>query len=639
MSSNDAHGPDRQEKRGLRPWPQVLLFWAGLLFLYLAFGGFLSGWDRAELPYTEFEHQLESDNVARVHVRGQEIQGEFREPYAPIPDQEAAPEAEKEEKQSPTYERFETTVPSFAEERLAALLDRNDVVIAAESDSASLWQQLLVGLLPLVFIVALIWYGARLLQRRAASLGGPGGAFGLGRSRARRFNELESRTTFADVAGLEGAKRDMQQVIDFLRDPWRYRELGAKLPRGVLLMGPPGTGKTLLARAVAGEARVPFFSISGSEFIETFVGVGAARVRSMLEEAKKEAPSVVFIDEIDSVGRSRGAGLGGGHDEREQTLNQILSEMDGFTPHQAVVVLAATNRPDVLDPALLRPGRFDRKVLLDLPRRNARRRILEVHTRQVPMDEDVELESIVAATVGFSGADLENLVNEAALLAGREEKKEVSAAHFDRARDRIVLGSEREELFSEKERRRAAFHESGHALLAAVLPLADPLRKVTIIPRGRGLGATEQIPDEAILNRTRAQLCAQITVMLGGRTAERVAFGEMSSGAADDLDRATKLARRMVTEFGMSERLGAASFRYGEEHVFLGKELSEPRQFSEHTAQLIDEEICAIIREGEVRALEVLSDRTKVLETLAEALLDRESLEQHEIEAMLECAR
>jgi cell division protease FtsH len=509
-------------------------------------------------------------------------------------------------------------------------------VITAETDSASLWERVLVGLLPLLLIVGLIWYGARMLQQRAGNLGGAGGAFGFGWSRARRFDEAESQTTFADVAGLEGAKRDLQQVIAFLKDPLRYRRLGAKLPRGILLMGPPGTGKTLLARAVAGEAEVPFFSVSGSEFIETFVGVGAARVRSMLEEAKKEAPSVVFIDEIDSVGRSRGTGLGGGHDEREQTLSQILSEMDGFSPHQAVVVLAATNRPDVLDPALLRPGRFDRKVTLDLPRRNARRKILEVHTRSVPLADDVDLDAVVASTVSFSGADLENLVNEAALLAGREEQKHVRADHFDRARDTIVLGRERDELLSEKERRRVAFHESGHALLAELLPHADPLRKVTIIPRGRGLGATEQISDETCLNRTLSELSDQITVMLGGRAAEQMVFGEVSSGAADDLDRATKLARRMVTEFGMSERLGAASFRYGEEHVFLGKELTQPRQFSERTAEVIDEEVREIVRAAEDRALEILEDRTKALEALGQTLFDRETLEQQEIGTLLE---
>ena len=636
MSAEDRNGRRRQETRSSGLWPGLLWLAGAFLLLYVAFGAPLSDWNRAELSYTEFKRQLELDNIARIQVRGQQIQGEFRAPYTPSPKQETGSEGEEEKQPPPSYERFHTTVPSFAEQALAPLLDRKQVEITAEAATASPWQQLLVDMLPLLLIVGLVWYGTRLFQRRVASLGGPGGAFGIGRSRARRFNETESRTTFADVAGLQGPKRDLQQVIDFLRDPRRYRELGAKLPRGILLMGPPGTGKTLLARAVAGEAGVPFFSISGSEFIETFVGVGAARVRSMLEEAKKEAPSVIFIDEIDSVGRSRGAGLGGGHDEREQTLNQILSELDGFSPHQAVVVIAATNRPDVLDPALLRPGRFDRKVTLDLPRRKAHRKILEVHTLAVPLGDDVELDAIVASTVGFSGADLENLVNEAALLAGREDEKRVSAEHFDRARDTIVLGREREEILSKNERRRVAFHESGHALLAELLPHADPLRKVTIIPRGRALGATEQIPDEARLNRSLSQLSDQIAVMLGGRAAEQVVFGEVSSGAADDLDRATKLARRMVTEFGMSERLGAASFRYGEEHVFLGKELTEPRRFSEHTAQVIDEEIREIVGTAENHAMKLLGDHTGSLEALGEALLERETLEQHEIEALFE---
>ena len=424
-------------------------------------------------------------------------------------------------------------------------------------------------------------------------------------------------------------------MIDFLRDPRRYRKLGAKLPRGVLLKGPPGTGKTLLARAVAGEAEVPFFSISGSEFIETFVGVGAARVRGMFEEAKKEAPSVIFIDEIDSIGRSRGTGLGGGHDEREQTLNQILSEMDGFSGREAVIVMAATNRPDVLDPALLRPGRFDRKVDLELPRREARRAILKVHTREVPLSDDVDLDDIASATATFSGADLENLVNEAALLAGRDGATTVTPDHFERARDVIVLGHPRERLIDDDERRRVARHEAGHALLAALLPKADALRKVTIMPRGHALGATEQIPDEDRLNRSRGCFLDRLTVMLGGRCSERVIYDEVSSGAADDLARATDLARQMVTRFGMSDRLGPASFRHGDEHVFLGKELGQSRNFSEHTAELIDAEIQEILAECEKRALRILEEHAETLRTIADRLLERETLESEEIEALI----
>jgi len=637
-------------------------WWIPLLALlaYLVFAQPLGGVDRVELAYSEFKREVEAGHVDRVTIRGQEIEGRFSQPHVAgasdtadsasreAPSEDAAAEQESGKSgesaadptsSKPSHEAFRTVAPPFANEELGDLLARHDVEIQAESTQDGIWLQVALSFLPFVLILALVWWGSRALRQRMEGMeggGGGGGPFGIGRSRAKRYERTQVETHFDDVAGAENAKQDLQQVIDFLRDPRRYRKLGAKLPRGVLLKGPPGTGKTLLARAVAGEADVPFFSISGSEFIETFVGVGAARVRSMFEEAKKEAPSVVFIDEIDSIGRSRGTGLGGGHDEREQTLNQILNEMDGFSGREAVVVMAATNRPDVLDPALLRPGRFDRKVNLELPRREARKAILEVHVRDVPLDDDVDLDAVAAATTTFSGADLENLVNEAALLAGRDRSQTVSADHFDRARDVIVLGHPRERLIDDRERQRVAWHEAGHALLAALLPEADALRKVTIMPRGHALGATEQIPDEDRLNRGRGYFLDRLAVMLGGRCSERLFFDEVSSGAADDLRQATDLARRMVTTFGMSERLGAASFRYGDEHVFLGKELSQPRNFSEHTAELIDAEIQEILSECEKRALRTLEEHSETLQAVAECLVANETLEKEEIEALID---
>ncbi len=621
---------------------------------YLAFAGPFAGVERVNLSYSEFKRQAEAGHVESVTIRGDEIEGRFSKTwFAESSDEErragGSDEDGKEEKegkeekpqrQGEGYDAFRTIAPPFADEELGALLRQHEVEVQAESPGRGIWLEIALAFLPFLLILGLLFWGSQALRQRMEGMQqGGGGPFGIGRSRARRYERTRAETRFDDVAGAENAKQDLRQVIDFLRDPRRYRKLGAKLPRGVLLKGPPGTGKTLLARAVAGEAEVPFFSISGSEFIETFVGVGAARVRDMFQEAKKEAPSVIFIDEIDSIGRSRGTGLGGGHDEREQTLNQILSEMDGFSGREAVIVMAATNRPDVLDPALLRPGRFDRKVELELPRREARGAILKVHTREVPLSDDVDLDDIAAATATFSGADLENLVNEAALLAGRDGATTVTPDHFERARDVIVLGHPRERLIDDDERRRVARHEAGHALLAALLPKADALRKVTIMPRGHALGATEQIPDEDRLNRSQSCFLDRLTVMLAGRCSERVIYEEVSSGAADDLARATDLARQMVTRFGMSDRIGPASFRHGDEHVFLGKELGQSRNFSEHTAEVIDAEIQKILAECEKRALRILEEHAETLRTIADHLLERETLESQEIEALIEESR
>ncbi|WP_258868992.1 ATP-dependent zinc metalloprotease FtsH [Alkalilimnicola ehrlichii] len=457
----------------------------------------------------------------------------------------------------------------------------------------------------------------------------------MARSKARRFEAERPDITMDDVAGSDHAKEDLKEIIDYLKAPSRYQSLGASIPKGVLMMGPPGTGKTLMAKAIAGEANVPFFSISGSEFIEMFVGVGAARVRDLFAKAKEEAPAIIFIDEIDSIGRSRGTGVGGGHDEREQTLNQILNEMDGFEKHQTVIVLAATNRPDVLDPALMRPGRFDRKITLDQPHKKAREAILRVHTRRIPLADNVDLSKLATRTIGFSGADLENLANEAALLAGRQRNQQVSMEHFDNARDKIVLGAEREGSLSETDKRVVAYHESGHALISALLPNTDPLDKVTILPRGRALGVTEQTPEEERYNVRYSYLRDRIAVMLGGRAAERLIFNETSTGAESDLEQATALARRMVSRWGMNKRLGPVAFRRGEDHVFLGREINQPPDFSEHTARMIDEEIVRLLGEIDEQVANLLQEHRAKLEALAQALLAHETLDAEAIQATL----
>ncbi len=456
------------------------------------------------------------------------------------------------------------------------------------------------------------------------------------KSPAKRHDKSKQRTTFEEVAGLENAKAELQEIVEFLKSPEKFQRLGGRIPKGVLLNGPPGTGKTLLARAVAGEAGVPFFSISGSEFIQMFVGVGASRVRDMFKTAKENSPCILFIDEIDAVGRVRGAGLGGGHDEREQTLNQILTEMDGFSPSESVIVLAATNRPDVLDPALLRPGRFDRHVTVDRPTKKGRLEILKVHSRNIPLADDVDLDGIARGTVGMSGADLANLVNEAALLATREDKDKVDMADFDAARDKVLMGAKREEVITDKVKRMTAYHEIGHALVAWLLPLANPVHKVTIIPRGRTLGVTQFLPtDEDTVSISHSEAQAQLAMVLGGRAAERLIYDDQTAGVAGDLKSATRLARAMVTQWGMSNVVGPVFFRDGEEHPFLGREMTESRDHSEHTAQLIDEEVSRILREADDRAFSLLEEHRDDLERLTEALIEREVLSVGEIEALI----
>jgi cell division protease FtsH len=527
---------------------------------------------------------------------------------------------------------FSTTIPASDDPGLIPLLEKHQVDIHVEPAGSAWSETFLFHLLPWLFLGLILLLVLRAPRRKGKT---SEGLFDFAKSRARRYERTDTPIRFQDVAGAVHAKRDLEEIVDYLRDPSRYATLGCRMPRGILLGGPPETGKTLLARAVAGEANVPFYSASGSEFVEIFVGVGAARVRDLFANAKKEAPAVIFIDEIDAIGRARGAGLGGGHEEREQTLNQILSEMDGFTPHESVVVLAATNRPDVLDPALIRPGRFDRQITLDLPQRQARHDILRVHTRQVPMAHDVDLARIAAQTVGFSGADLQNLVNEAALLAGRRRMPYVSAREFDEAREKILLGDERDEPIAAEEHRIAAYHEAGHALLAKLLPGADPLHKVTIIPRSRSLGVTHQMPTEDRHSVSRRDLLNRLAIMLGGRVAEQLVFQDLTSGAGDDLKRATQLARRMVCQWGMSERLGPMVVRQGEEHMFLRRETMQERDTSEQTARLIDEEIHRLLCEAEQRAQQTLAVHRVHLEALAQALLTHETLDAEMVDHLL----
>ncbi|AWN16836.1 Cell division protein FtsH [Salinisphaera sp. LB1] len=592
------------------------------------------------LTFSQFEQAVRHDRVNSVTVRGLDISGRLKAQKQSSGSGAGTTKqnkASKPEQQNPRGkkqgQKFTTTRPPFGGEKLLNLLQQHNVQISAETAQHPWWERLLISLLPWVLILGVVFYFSYRMQRR---MGGSQGMFGMGRSKARRFRERSTGVKMEDVAGADNAKRDLGEVIDYLKEPQRYRKLGASIPRGVLMMGPPGTGKTLLAKAIAGEADVPFYSISGSEFIEMFVGVGAARVRDMFKNAKAEAPSLIFIDELDSIGRSRGSGMGGGNDEREQTLNQILSEMGGFNDNDAVVVLAATNRPDVLDPALMRPGRFDRKVTMEKPSRKARESILRVHAQDKPLADDVDLAVMADRTAGFSGADIENLLNEAALLAGRERREEIDMAMLNSARDRLIFGAESDVGLSDEEKRVVAYHESGHALMAYLLPRADPLDKVTIIPRGRALGATEQTPGEDRYNMSEHDLCDRIGVMLGGHMTERLVFGEVTTGAEQDLAQVSQVARRMVANWGMNESIGPVSHRQREPHPFLGHDMPGPRDFSEYTAHQIDVEMRKLIVSISGQVYNLLQNNRDKLDSLAEELLAQETLEIDAIRRLLE---
>ena len=601
------------------------------------------------VSYTWFLEQVHTDNIEYLGTDDLVIHGKLRTPttYNPPKPQAAIANVEKFTTTFLAREQIGPVIDELTDRRARdkdgkpLTLKENQAVFVLKTKeipriegtqqtgvTGLLWLSVLIPTVAFIFIVFI-------MMRRARDQfdGGILGSFT--KSQAKRHDRSKQRTTFEEVAGLENAKAELTEIVDFLKSPEKFQRLGGRIPKGVLLNGPPGTGKTLLARAVAGEANVPFFSISGSEFIQMFVGVGASRVRDMFKTAKENSPCILFIDEIDAVGRVRGAGLGGGHDEREQTLNQILTEMDGFSPSESVIVLAATNRPDVLDPALLRPGRFDRHVTVDRPTKKGRLEILKVHTRNNPLSDDVDLDGIARGTVGMSGADLANLVNEAALLATRADKDKVEMADFDAARDKVIMGAKREEIITEKEKRLTAYHEIGHALVAWLIPEADPVHKVTIIPRGRALGVTQFLPTEERMSFYERDIRAMLAVGLGGRAAERLMFDDLSAGVADDLKRATRLARMMVSQFGMSERIGPVSYRESDEHPFIGQQMGEVRDHSEHTAQLIDEEVARILREEDDRAYRVLSDHREDLEHLTEALIEREVLSVKEIEDII----
>ena len=577
-----------------------------ILSMILLFGIFSqSQTGRKELNFSEFLARVEQGEVAEVELRGSAITGKLKD---------GTP--------------FQTYAAEDPE--LVPSLRKQGVVISAKPVEQTPWWSLVLNWLPMLLFIGVWVFFMRQMQ------GGGAKALSFGKARARLLTEKQNRVTFADVAGVDEAKEELEEIIEFLKDPQKFQKLGGRIPKGVLLMGPPGTGKTLLARAIAGEANVPFFSISGSDFVEMFVGVGASRVRDLFEQGKKHAPCIIFMDEIDAVGRHRGAGLGGGHDEREQTLNQLLVEMDGFESNEGVILIAATNRPDVLDPALLRPGRFDRQVVVARPDIRGREEILKVHVKKIPLAPDVGLAVLARGTPGFSGADLANLVNEAALLAARGDKKFVEMKDFESAKDKVLMGVERKSLIlSEEERRATAYHEAGHALVAKLIPGTDPIHKVTIIPRGRALGITQQLPMDEKHNYHREYLLDNITILMGGRVAEELVLGHMSTGAGNDLERATDLARKMVCEWGMSEKLGPLTFGKREEMIFLGKEIAQHQDYSEQTAQEIDQEVRRFVIEAYERAKELAKSRIGALHALAAALLEREVLEGPEIDVII----
>jgi cell division protease FtsH len=616
----------------------ALLVWN--IFLFLP-----TSRPEVSIPYSTFLGQIRANNVTTVHISGDEITGTFAKPFlwpqtTPVATSQATPQATTSPAATPaassdtstpqTYTKFVTNFPGTVGDRnLLPLLEDHNVVINVAPPPSPLLGILLTNGLPLLLLVLLlVWLGRQAGQGQA-------GIFNFGRSKARRRRVGDHPdVTFDDVAGADEAKGELQEVVDFLRRPQKYHDIGARIPRGVLLVGPPGTGKTLMARAVAGEAGVPFFNISASEFVEMFVGVGASRVRDLFEQAKGEAPAIVFIDELDAVGRRRGAGLGNVNDEREQTLNQLLVEMDGFDERHEVIILAATNRPDVLDPALLRPGRFDREVVVNLPDRKGREGILHIHTRSLRLSPEVDLSILARTTTGLSGADLANLCNEAALVAARHNHRDITMDDFEEALDKVLLGGVRPLLLDDHDRRVVAYHESGHALVAWLTPAADPVHKVTIIPHGRALGVTEQLPGEDHYNYNLAYLLARLEVMLGGRTAEEIALGDITTGAENDLVEATRLARRMVTRWGMGS-LGLIAFQADEQQPFLGYELAQGRDYSEATAAQIDQDVQRLLRERHEAVEELLNSARDKLDQLVQALLKEETVDQDELARIL----
>ena len=592
----------------MNPFYKNLALWLVIsLMMILLFNLFnQSRLQDSEITYTEFIAQVEKGNVAGVVVQGQDISGTQVDGT-----------------------RFKTFAPQDPD--LIKILRSRGVAIKAKPPAESPWyMNLLVSWFPMLLLVGVWIFFMRQMQA------GGGKALSFGKSKARLLSEQSAKVTFEDVAGIDEAKEELGEIIDFLKDPKKFTRLGGRIPKGVLLMGAPGTGKTLLARAIAGEAGVPFFSISGSDFVEMFVGVGASRVRDLFVQGKKHAPCIIFIDEIDAVGRHRGAGLGGGHDEREQTLNQLLVEMDGFESNEGVILISATNRPDILDPALMRPGRFDRQVVVPVPDLKGREGILNVHTRKTPLAEDVDLSVLARGTPGFSGADLENMVNEAALLAARSDKERLDMADFEEAKDKVLMGTARKSMIiSDEEKKNTAYHEAGHTLVAKMIPGTDPIHKVTIIPRGRSMGLTQQLPMDEKHTYPKQYLLNNLAVLMGGRAAEELVLHEMTSGAGNDIERATETARKMVCQWGMSEELGPLTFGQKEEQIFLGREFAQHRDYSEQTAELIDNEIRRIVSEAYEKAKKILQDHIDTLHALAQVLLEKETLIESDIDAII----
>jgi cell division protease FtsH len=592
---------------GMNPFYKNLALWMVIgLIVILLFQLFQQNQSpRGEIVFSDFLKKVESGEVREVTLKGNNVSGRMSD--------------------GSSFRTFTADYPDLVK----SLKDKGVKIDVKPPDTNS-WLAIVLQWVPMLLFIGVWIFFMRQMQ------GGGAKALSFGKARARLISEKQNKVTFQDVAGVDEAKEELREIIEFLKDPPKFQKLGGKIPKGVLLVGPPGTGKTLLAKAIAGEANVPFFSISGSDFVEMFVGVGASRVRDLFEQGKKHAPCIIFMDEIDAVGRHRGAGLGGGHDEREQTLNQLLVEMDGFETNEGVILIAATNRPDVLDPALLRPGRFDRQVVVARPDVKGREEILKVHARRIPLAPKVDLKVLARGTPGFSGADLANLVNEAALLAARQDKKVVEMIDFENAKDKVLMGVERRSMIiSETEKKTIAYHEAGHALVADLLPGADPLHKVTIIPRGRALGLTQQLPADDKYNYSREYLVTRITILLGGRAAEEIVFQQQTTGAGDDLEKATEMARKMVCEWGMSDKMGPLTFGKGEEHIFLGREVARPKDFSEETAVLIDSEIKRIVMECATRARHMIETNLEKLHALARALLERESLDGEEIARIL----
>jgi len=592
----------------------------GRLIIWVVLGTLLALWaytywgmgptSGQRISYSEFRTQLQNENVERVVVEGSSVRGELK-----------STATKSGEGSATEYDNFVTYIPSFGDDQLMGLLESRGVEVVTEPESTFPWGLVIMGLLPVLLLFGVGYIFLRRMQAQGQGL------FSVRQSKAKLFDKGEEDTTFEDVAGADSAKEELREIIKFLKSPERFERLGGEVPKGVLLVGPPGTGKTLLARAVAGEAEVPFYSVSGSDFMEMFVGVGASRVRDMFSDAKENSPAIIFIDELDSIGRQRGAGLGGGHDEREQTLNQLLSELDGFEENQGVVVMAATNRPDILDSALTRPGRFDRQITVDLPTKKARAEILRIHARNKPLSSDIDLEEIARSTPGFSGADLENLLNEAALLAGRYEHDEIKETDVEEARDKVIMGLKRDGLaLDEEEKRLLAYHEAGHAIVAAVLPHADPVHKVTIVPRGQAMGVTQQLPEKDKYLYRLDYLLDRLAVIMGGRAAEELIFNTATSGAENDLKQVRKMARKMVLDWGMGERFKHISLGGEQGSVFLGEELAKGKDYSDETAREVDEEIRRITENAYRRAVDTLTENRDAFDRLAELLIEREEV-------------